>query len=52
MEIISLDELVPAEHMVRKTEAVIDWNFIYGLVEEPALWHIPPSSNGSAVHQA
>ena len=25
VEIISLDELVPAEHIVRKIEAAIDW---------------------------
>ena len=34
VEIVSLDELVPAEHIVRKIEAAIDWSFIYGLVEE------------------
>ena len=34
VEIISLDELVPAEHIVRKIEAAIDWSFIYGMVEE------------------
>ena len=34
VEIISLDELVPAEHIVRKIEAAIDWSFIYELVEE------------------
>ena len=33
VEIISLDELVPAEHIVRKIEAAIDWSFIYELVE-------------------
>ena len=36
VEIISLDELVPAEHIVRKIEAAIDWNFIYEFVEEEA----------------
>ena len=34
VEIISLDELVPAEHIVRKIEAAIDWSFIYEFVEE------------------
>ena len=33
VEIISLDELVPSEHLVRKIEAAIDWSFIYELVE-------------------
>ena len=33
MEIISLDDLVPKEHLVRKLEAAIDWSFIYELVE-------------------
>lgn len=28
MEIISLDDLVPKEHLVRKLEAAIDWSFI------------------------
>ena len=34
VEITSLDEVVPAEHNVRKIEAAVDWSFIYGLVEE------------------
>lgn len=34
IEMISVDELVPEDHMLRKIEAVIDWNFIYELVEE------------------
>lgn len=29
----TIDELVPADHMVRKLEASIDWCFIYPLVE-------------------
>jgi hypothetical protein len=31
---VSIDDLVPAEHLVRKIEAVMDWSFIYPLVEE------------------
>lgn len=33
MEIISLEDMVPADHLVRKLEAAIDWSFIYELVE-------------------
>ncbi len=33
IEMISLDDLVPEEHLVRKIEAAIDWSFIYDLVE-------------------
>jgi len=33
MEIFCLDDLVPKDHLVRKIEAAIDWNFIYELVE-------------------
>lgn len=33
MEMLSLDELVPKDHLVRKIEAAIDWSFIYDLVE-------------------
>ena len=32
MEIISLEDMVPENHLVRKLEAAIDWNFIYDLV--------------------
>ena len=39
VEIISLDELVPAEHIVRKIEAAIDWSFIYGMVAESYCEH-------------
>lgn len=28
----SIDELVPQNHIVRKYEACIDWNFIYDVV--------------------
>jgi transposase len=34
IEILSLDQLVPEEHLVRKLEDAIDWRFIYDLVED------------------
>ena len=34
MEIVSVESLVPQEHLLRKIEAAIDWNFIYELVED------------------
>ena len=34
VQFVSLDELVPANHLVRKLEAAVDWSFIYDLVEE------------------
>ena len=34
IEFLSLDELVPEDHLVRKLENAIDWNFIYELVKE------------------
>ena len=33
LEFIAIDQLVPEEHLVRKIEAVIDFSFIYPLVE-------------------
>lgn len=33
IEIISLDDMVPSDHLVRKLEAAIDWRFIYDMVE-------------------
>lgn len=30
----TLDQIVPDDHLVRKLEAAIDWNFIYDLVED------------------
>lgn len=30
----SIDELVPKDHLLRKIEAAIDWNFIYELVKD------------------
>lgn len=32
--ILSMDELVPKDHLVRKIEHVVDWSFIYPLVAE------------------
>ena len=34
VQFVSLDDLVPADHLVRKLEAAIDWSFIYELVED------------------
>lgn len=34
VEMFSLDQLVPEDHLVRKLENAIDWNFIYEVVEE------------------
>lgn len=34
IEILSIDQLVPEDHLVRKIENAIDWSFIYELVEE------------------
>lgn len=34
IQFLSLDGLVPQDHLVRKLEAAIDWSFIYDLVEE------------------
>lgn len=34
MQILSLDDLVPKDHLVRKLEAALDWSFIYDLVED------------------
>jgi transposase len=34
MEVVALDQLVPNDHLVRKIEAAIDFDFIYPLVEE------------------
>ena len=30
----TIDDLVPDNHLVRKIESSIDWNFIYPLVED------------------
>ncbi|TFH59567.1 hypothetical protein E4J71_19285 [Peribacillus frigoritolerans] len=34
LEIITFDQLVPANHLVRKIEAFIDFTFIYDLVKD------------------
>jgi len=33
VQIVSVDELVPEDHLLRKIDSAIDWNFIYDLVE-------------------
>ena len=34
IEMVSLDQLVPEEHLLRKIDEHIDFSFIYDLVEE------------------
>jgi hypothetical protein len=34
LELITLDQLVPPNHLVRKMEAAIDFTFIYDLVKD------------------
>jgi transposase len=34
IEMVALDQLVPANHLVRKIEAALDFSFIYSLVED------------------
>lgn len=34
IQLMSLDDLVPQDHLARELEAALDWNFIYELVEE------------------
>ena len=34
VQLFSLDDLVPPDHLVRKLEAALDWNFIYDMVED------------------
>ena len=34
MQIVSMDALVPQDHMLRLIDKAIDWSFIYDLVEE------------------
>jgi transposase len=34
VQMVSLDQLVPENHLLRKIEDVIDWSFIYELVED------------------
>ena len=34
LQMVTVDDLVPADHLVRKIEASIDFDFIYDFVEE------------------
>ncbi|WP_236867783.1 transposase, partial [Brevibacillus laterosporus] len=34
LSVVSLDELVPSDHLVRKIEKAIDFTFIYDLVKD------------------
>ena len=34
IQMFSIDELVPKDHLLRKIEAAIDWSFIYDLVKD------------------
>ena len=34
VQIVSLEDLVPQDHLLRKVDAAIDFNFIYDLVED------------------
>ena len=34
VQMLSLDDLVPKDHLVGKLDAALDWNFIYDMVEE------------------
>ena len=34
MQIVSLEDLVPQDHLLRKVDKYIDFNFIYDLVED------------------
>ena len=33
MMLFSMDDMVPKDHMLRKIDRAIDWNFIYDLVQ-------------------
>lgn len=33
IQMMSLDDMVPQEHLVRKLEVALNWNFIYEMVE-------------------
>ncbi len=37
VQIVSLEDLVPQDHLLRKVDAVIDFSFIYDLVEDKYL---------------
>lgn len=34
MQIFCMDDMVPQDHLLRLIDKAIDWNFIYGLVQE------------------
>ncbi|VDG97161.1 Uncharacterised protein [Lysinibacillus sphaericus] len=34
MEMLTIEQLVPQDHLVRKLDAAIDFSFIYPLVED------------------
>ena len=34
LEMITLDQLVPENHLARKVEATVDFSFVYSLVED------------------
>ena len=34
IELMSLDEMVPNDHLVRKLENALDWTFIYDMVKD------------------
>ena len=34
IQMLCIDDLVPQDHLLRKIEKAIDWNFIYELVED------------------
>ncbi len=34
IQMLCIEDLVPKDHLLRKTERAIDWNFIYELVED------------------
>lgn len=34
MQLFCMDDLVPADHLLRLIDKAIDWNFIYGLVQD------------------
>ena len=34
LEMLTIDQLVPSNHLVRKMDAALDFSFIYPMVEE------------------
>ena len=34
MQFVSMDDLVPKDHLLRLIDKAIDWSFIYNLVED------------------